>query len=319
MPIKRLIVSIFSVGMMVLGADGASGQDYPNKPIRILTAEAGGNGDLHARVTAQGLSSSLGSVIVDNRSTTVIAAETVAKATPDGYTLLVTGSAFWVGTLLQKMSYDPVNDFSPISLLSISPLVLVVHPSLPVNSVKDLIALAKSKPGELNYASNAIGAPSHLAAELFKSMAAVNIVRINYKGGSAAPNALLGGEVQMMFGSPAAVAPHVRSGRLKALAVTSAQPSALVPDLPTMAASGLPGYVSQVTTGVFVPARTPEAIIKRLNQETVRFLNISEAKERLLKSGVEAASSSPEQFAAIIKAELISLGKLIKDAGIKLE
>ena len=203
--------------------------------------------------------------------------------------------------------------------MTILPNVLVVHPSLPVKSVKELIALAKARPGELNYASGGIGAAGHLAAELFKFMAGVNIARIDYKGNAGAVTAIMGGEVQMGFNSAPSVAPHVKSGRLRALAVTSAQPSVLTPGLTTVAASGLRGYESVVMVGIFSPAKTPAAIITRLNQEIVRVLNREDVKEKLLSAGTEAVGNSPEQFLATIKSEMATVGKLIKDTGIRVE
>ena len=218
-----------------------------------------------------------------------------------------------------NVPWDAIRDFSPITLATSQPSILAVHPSLPVKSVKELIALAKSKPGALNYSVGASGTAQHFAAELFKVMAGVNIVMINYKGGGPATNALIAGEVQVSFVSAASAAPFVKSGRLRALAVTSAQPSMLAPGLPTVAASGLPGYESVTLAGIYAPAKTPTAIINRLNQEFVRVLNGADVKEKLLNSGVEAAGNSPEQFAATIKADMTTVGKLIKDAGIRAE
>ena len=244
----------------------------------------------------------------------------MAKAPPDGYTLFLSGSNFWVEPLLQKVPYDPARDFSPIAGATTSPLVFVVHPSLPVKSVKELIALAKARPGALNYSSSVTGTSGHLAAELFKSMAGVDIVRIGYKSGGQSVIALVSGEVQVAF-NPAGgtVMSQVKSGRLRALAVTSAQPSVLAPGLPTMAAAGLPGYESSAIQSVFAPAKTPEAIITRLNQEILRFLNAPETKERLINASVEAIGSTPEQLAATVKFEMAKWGKVIKDAGIRAE
>jgi tripartite-type tricarboxylate transporter receptor subunit TctC len=315
----RLTVSIALVGIMILSAGLVSGQEYPNKPIRIVTDAAGGNTDLQARLIAQGISGPLGQpVIVDNRPSGVIPIEVVSKALPDGYILLVNSGTLWIEPLLRKTPYDPVRDFSPITLAAMSPLILVVHPSLPVKSVKDLIALAKAKPGELNYSSGPTGGPNHLAAELFKSMAGVNIVHVSYQGGGPAVTALMGGEVQLLFSLAATATPHVRSGKLRALAVSSAQPSALAPDLPTVAMT-LPGYEAGSMTGMFAPAKTPQAIINRLNQEIVRFLKTPETKEKFLSAGIEPVGSSPAESGAKMKSEMAALGKVIKDAGIKAE
>ena len=315
----RSVVSIFSVAMLVLGASLVYGQNYPSKPIRIMAAEAGGAADFAARIIAPTISGSLGQpVIIDNR-VAIIATETAARAAPDGYTLLFIASSFWLGPLLQKASYDPVKDFSPITVVVIESNILVVHPSLPVTSVKELIAMAKARPGELNYANTALGGAIHLAAELFKSMAGVNIVGVPYKGTAAALNAVLAGEVQLMFPAAGVAAPHVKSGRLRALASTRAQPSAMFPELPTMAASGLLGYEAGNTQGLFAPAKTPAAIIGRLNDEIIKVLNRADVKEKFLNYGIEAAGSSPQQFAATIKSDMTRIAKLIKDAGIHIE
>ena len=318
MLIRRYIAGIFSVNL--LGAVMVHGQDYPSKPIRIITGGATGTVGFTSRLIAQGISGPLGQqVVVDSRGSGVIIPEIVSKAPPDGYTLLVSGSALWLGPLMQTMPYDPVRDLSPISSVSRAPLLLVVTPSLPVSSVKELIALARAKPGELNYASNQLGGATHLAAELFKAMAGVNIVNILYKSDSQLLTDLFGGRVQLTFRGPALVIPQVKSGKLTALAVTSAEPSTLVPGLPTVAASGLPGYESVTIYAVFAPAKTPEAIIKRLNQEIVRFLKTTEAREQFFNSGVETIGSSPEELAATMKSEMTRAGKVIKDAGIKAE
>jgi tripartite-type tricarboxylate transporter receptor subunit TctC len=307
---------LLSVGLMAPGAGVVSGQDYPNKPIRIVTGLAGGGGDSVARIIAQGISGPLGqSVIVDNR-TTIQASEAASKAPPDGYTLLVIGSSVWIFPLLQKAPYE-VSDFSPISLISREINVVSVHPSVPVKSIKELIALAKARPGALNYGAGVIGGPQHLAAELFKSMAGVDIVRISYKGNAQSITGLISGEVQLMITDVGLLAPHVKMGRLRALAVTSLEPSALAPGLPTVAASGLPGYEAVGMTVMMAPANTPSAIINRLNQEIVRFLNRSDVKERFLNDGEEVVANSPEQFAAIIKSDMARISKVIKDAGIK--
>lgn len=308
-------------GLMTLGAGVVFGQTFPDRPIRIVTGPAGGENDNVARAIAQGISGPLGQpVIVDNRASTgVVPIEAVAKSKPDGYTVLVIGSSLWTVPLIQKTPYDPVKDFSPITLTTISPNVLVVHPSVPVKSVKELIALAKARPGVLNYSSGVIGGFSHLAAELFKSLAGVNIVQIVYKGSAQSVNGILGGEVELTFAGVTPVAPQVKSGRLRALAVTSAEPSTLYPSLPTVAAAGVPGYEAVLSLGMLAPAGTPAAIVNRLNQETVRVLHTPELKGRFLNSGVETVGNSPEQFAVAIKAEMARLGKVVKDSGMKVE
>ncbi len=291
-------------------------QNYPSKPVRIVTTEAGSGGDFAARLVLPGLRSSLGQpFIVDNRGP--VAMLVAAKSNPDGHTLLLYGSTLWLLPFMRdNVAWDPIKDFSPITMMAGAPNILVVHPSLPVKTVKELIALAKSRPGELNYSSGLAGAVSHLSGELFKAMAGVNIVRVAYKGTGPALNALLGQQTQLMFSAASAATPHVKSGSLRALAVTSAQPSALLPDLPTVAASGLPGYESSLPFAMFAPAKTPLPVIQTLNREIVRILKAPEIKERFLNAGTEVVGSSPEQLASTIKSEMVRWGKVIKDAGI---
>lgn len=316
----RSAAALISIGFIVLGSGSASGQAYPNKPIRLVTAAAGGNNDGTARIVAQGLSGPLGQpLIVDNRPNGVIPGEIVSKAAPDGYTLLVYNNGFWLGPLLLKSPYDPVRDFLPISLTDSTPSIIVVNPSLAANSVKELIALARSKPGELNYATTGGGSSSYLAGELFKALSGVNIVNISYKGVGLALIDLMAGRVQLMIPPSTATAPHVKSGKLRALAVTSAVPSPFYPGVPTAAESGLPGYELVSRTGVFAPAKTPAAIIKRLNQELVRYLQGAEAGQKFRNAGVETVGSSPEQFAAIIKSEISVFSKVIRKTGIRSE
>ena len=295
-------------------------QEFPTRPVRIVTSAVGGTTDLVARLIAQGLTASLGQqVIVDNRPTGIIPGEIVVKAPPDGYTLLFSGSSLWMMPLLQKVPFDPVKDLAPVTLASSTPNIVVVNPAVSATTIKDLIALAKAKPGALNYGSGATGASSHLGAELFKYMAGVNIVRIPYKGQGPAVLGLLGGEVQMSFATSASVAAHIKSGKLRALAIGTAKPSALAPGLPTVAESGLPGYQSASNAGMFVPVRTPARLITLLNREIVQALNKQEVKDLLFRDGTEVAGSSPQEFAASIKAEMASLGKVIKAAGIRTE
>ena len=316
MRLPRLIGWMFPMGLMGLAGAVASGQTDPSRPVRIVTSEIGGFNDLTARMIAQGLSGSLGQqVIVDNRG--IIAIDIVAKAIPDGHTLLCYSNNFWLLPFLQdNFRYDPMKDFSAITLASTAPNILVVHPALAAGSVKELIALAKAKPGELNYGSGATGGAPHLSAELFKAMAGVDIVRINYKGSASTLNALIGGQVQLMFATPGSVDPQVKAGRLKALAVTSARPSALAPGLPTMAASGLPGYEASAILGIFAPARIPAPVVDRLNQEIVRVLKTPEVRQRFLNAGSEVVGSSAQELTAMMKSEMAKWGNVIKDAGI---
>jgi len=310
---------LFVAGMMMLGAGGASGQAYPTRPIRIVTADPGGANDFLSRLIGQGMSESLGQqVIVDNRASALVA-PLVAKSTPDGYTLLVATGIVWIVPLLQATQYDPVKDLVPITLAVSLPSILVVHPSVAVASVKELIALAKARPGELNYGSGANGSATHLAAELFKAMAGINVVRVPYKAAGPAVNGLIGGQVQMMVATASSVAPHIKSGRLKALAVTSARPSEMVPDLPTVSASGVPGYEAATLIGVFAPAKTPAAIIGRLHQEIVKALNRPDIKAKLHNGGMEIVGSTPTQSTTMIAADMATMGKVIRDTGIRAE
>lgn len=322
MLLPRIVVGMFSIGVMFFDAGITSAQSYPNKPIHVIAPATGGGADLAARLIAQGITGPLGQpVVVENRPGGAILGQIVSKAQPDGYTLLLTGNTLWLLPLLQNnVPFDPVNDFAPISLIASAPLLLIVHPSVPANSVQELIALARAGPGKLNYAAAFTGSQNHLAGELFKTMASINIVAIPYKGLALALNDLMGGHVQLMFATPAAARPHVKSGRLRALAVTSAKPSALFPGMPTVGAAGLPGYESEgALIGMFAPTKTPEAIITRLNQEIVRVLNMPDVKEKFLNSGVEAVGGSPEEFAMTMKSDMAKWGKLIRDLGIRAE
>jgi tripartite-type tricarboxylate transporter receptor subunit TctC len=301
------------------GAGPAAAQSFPAKPVRIITAEPGGGNDVAARIIAAHLAGPLGQpVVIENRggASGVIAAEYVIRSAPDGYTLMLYSSAIWIMQFLRTVSFDALRDFAPITLAASAPNILVVHPSLPVKSVKDLIALAKARPGQLNYATGGSGAAAHLSAELFKSMARIDMVRVIYKGTGPGVTALIGGEVQVMFPAAGAVAHYLQSGRLRALGVTSTRPSVLAPGVPTIAASGLPGFDAASTYGIFAPARTPDAVVRRLYQEFVRVLAIPEVKEQFLKAGMETVGSSPEEFAAAMKLEMTRMGKVIKDAGI---
>ena len=289
---------------------------YPSRPIRLLTTEPGSGTNVVARLLAQELSLKLGQpVIVDNRG--IAAVEIVAHAQADGHTLLVYTSPMWLLSFMRgKVAWDVTRDFAPISLTSRQPSVLAVHPQLAVNSVLELIALTRAKPGALNYGSGTAGAPSHLSAELFNSLAGTRITRIPFKGGGPALTALMAREVQLGFGVPAAVLPLARSGRLKALAVTSAEQSPLAPGLATIADSGLPQYEATAIAGFFVPAGTREPIIRILNTEAVRILSAHDTQERLLNAGVEGVSSSPQQLAAAVQHDRVKWGKVIGEAAI---
>jgi len=303
---------------MVSGS--VSGQNYPSKPVRIIAAQTGGASDLIVRQVAVGLTGSLNQqVIVDNRggAAGAVAAQGVAKAPADGYTLLAYSNNVWLLPFLRKNMPFALTDFAPITMLASSPNVLVVHPSLPPKSVKELIAFAKSRPGQLSYSSGGSGSTLHLSAELFKSLAGINIVHVPYKSGGVGMIDLLGGRVEVMFPVAAAAIPHGKSGRLRILAVTSPESSPLVPGVPTIAEAGLPGYSSELTVGVFVPAGTPALIVDRLNSEIVRLLSQQDTKDRFFELGLKPVGGSPEQLMSTVKAEIVKWGKVIKEAGIR--
>ena len=304
----------------LLVAAQALAQPFPSKPVRILTSTPGNSDDLAARLIAQGITGGLGQqAIVDNRG--VVAVEITARSPPDGYTLLLYGSPMWLAPFLrERVPYDPVKDFVPITWATNSPNLLVVHPSPPVKSVRELVALARARPNELNYGSGSPGSTPHLAAELFRSMTGgVQIVRVAYKGSGPALTALLSGELHFMFPSTGSANPLLKSGKIRPLAVTTLKPTPLAPGLPTVAEAGLPGYESASLLAVFAPAGTPDAIVRRLSQEMVKVLQSGEAKDRLFNSGVEAMGSTPEQFSAVLKSEMAKWGKVIREAGIKSE
>ncbi|MES2563350.1 MAG: tripartite tricarboxylate transporter substrate binding protein [Pseudomonadota bacterium] len=296
----------------------AHAQTYPTKPVRIVTVAPGSANDLVARLIAQELKGALSQpVIVDNRGT--IAAEIVAKAPPDGYTLLLYGSAVWISPFIYKNEpSSPLKELAPITLVASSPNVVVVHPSLPVKTPRELIALARKRPGELHYATGSLGAAPHLAAELFKALGRVDIVRVPYKGTGGSLIGLLSGEVEMMFPTAGSVTPHIKAGRLRALAVTSLKPTALAPGLPTLNET-LPGYESVSLNGMFAPARTPAAIVSLVNQEVGRVLTRPDVKEKLVNAGMDALTNSPDEFSALIKSEMAKWGKVIRDARISVD
>ena len=311
-----MIRSLFLIAA-VTAANVTMAQDYPTRPIRIVTAAVGGGIDFTARLLSAGLTDRLGQqVIVDNRGGTNVAPQTVAKSTPDGYTLLVHNNTVWLSPLLDTVPYDYEKELAPITLAARSPNILVVHPSLGINSVKELIALAKANPGKIDYASGPVGASNHLAAELFKAMAGVDLTRIGYKGGGPALNDVVAGQVKVMFATTGSVTSHVQSGRLKALGVTSAEPSPLVPGMATVSSLGVPGYSSEAIYGFWAPARTPAPIMRRLHDEAVRVLSQPEVKDRFFKSGVETVTSTPQEFAQVMKSENARLGKVLRSVGI---
>ncbi|MFN7088168.1 MAG: tripartite tricarboxylate transporter substrate binding protein [Burkholderiales bacterium] len=290
----------------------------------IVAYPPGGGTDIVGRLIAHKLSENLGqNVVVDNRggATGNIGTELAARATPDGHTLLmgnVAPNAINV-SLFNKLPYDPVKDFAPVSLVAVTPNILVVPPSLPVKTVKDLIALAKSKPGTLNFPSAGVGSSSHLAGEMLKTMAGIDMVHVPYKGGGPALVALLSGQVQLMFATLPAAMPHVKSGKLRPVAVTSGKRSLTLSDLPTIAESGIAGYEAATWYGLLAPARTPKPVVTRLHGEVVKILAVPGAREQLADQGFEPVGNTPQEFGAYIRAEIVKWGKVIRDAGIKPE
>ena len=319
MSLSRSNAGISSVAVLVLGTSAVFGQAYPNRPLRIVTGNVGGGNDFVARQVAQGLSGALGQPVIVMNLGGGRTPDVLLQSLPDGYTMSVNGNNTWTAPLFRKLNYDVVRDFAPITLVSRDVNVVAVHVSIAANSVKELIALAKAKPGALNFGSSTFGSPQYLGTEIFKSMAGIDIVGIPYKGVAPAINALLSGEVQILIGDPGLVAPHVKSGKLKALAVTSSSPSVLAPGLPTVAATGLPGYEWVGMTGMFAPIKTPADIINRLNREVARFLARADVKERFLSIGAEVVGSTPAEFAAAIKADIANVARVAKSAGLKVE
>jgi tripartite-type tricarboxylate transporter receptor subunit TctC len=307
------------------GPSASSGQAYPSKPIRLIVPfAAGGGNDNVARLVGKRLADGLGQpVIVDNRPGAggVVGAELAARAAPDGYTLFLggVGSHAINPNLIKDLPYDPVRDFAPVELLAQAPLVLVVHPSVPARDIAEFIAYARNNPGKLNFASNGNGSSSQLAAVMFDSMAGVDMVHVPYKGLSPALADLLSGQVQVMFSSVVAILPHIKAGKLRGLAVTGAKRLPSLPDLPTIAESGFPGYEASSWYGILAPAGTPPDIVARLNAELSKALEQPEVKTSLRAEGAEPVGGSPEQFAAHIRSEKERLGKLIRDANIRLE
>ncbi len=316
--IQRVLAAV-----AVLVMTGAAAQEYPSRPIRfIVPFPPGGGNDTMARTIGNKLAAALGQqFVVDNRAGAggVIGAEMAARAAPDGYTLFLGGVASHgiVPNLQPRLGYDPVRDFAPVSLIASAPLILVVHPAVPAKSVKELVQLAKARPGQLNFASNGTGGSSHLAAELFEMMTGTDIVHVPYKGLSPALNDLLSGQVQLMFSSTVAMLPQVRAGRLRPLAMTSAKRSAAMPEVPTVAESGAPGYETVSWYGVLAPAGTARTVIDRLNHEIVKAVRLPDVRERLMGEGAEAVGGTPAEFAAHIKRELARWAQVIKQAKIK--
>lgn len=317
------VAAVVSITAAITGASPAIAQDYPARPIRfIVPFPAGGLGDVVARVLGQRLTEAWGQqVVIDNRAGAggTIGVQTAARATADGYTLVLgTSSTHATGpALYPDVPYDPVRDFAPISLSVLIPNILVAHPSVPVHSIKELIQLAKSRPGQITFASNGTGTSSHIAGELLKRAAGIDLVHVPYKGAGIAINDALGGHVQLLFGGISTSLPHVKTGRLRALAVTSLTRSAAAPDVPTVAEQGLPGFEVVHWMGALAPATTPKPLVTRLHAEMARAVSTPEQKERFARLGLDSVGGTPEQFTAFIKAEIAKWSKLFREAGIK--
>ena len=302
---------------------GAFAQQYPSKPIRIIVPQsAGGSTDLVARPLAQQLAQTLGaSVVVENRpgAGSVIGTDLVAKAAPDGYTLLAVAASVTMSPSLYKLPFDPLRDLAPISQLTSLPNILVVHPSMPIKSVKELIAFVKARPGQLNFGSSGIATGTHLSMELLMYMTGMKMVHIPYKGGSLNVNALIGGETQVNFSTISTALPHVQSGRLRGLAVSTAKRAAAAPDVPTIAQAGVPGYDYSSWIGLLAPAKTPQAIIAKLNAESIKAMQAPEMKAIMAVEASEPVGSTPDEFDTVMKTEVARWMKVVKAAGIKSE
>ena len=315
----KLLLAISLVDALVISS--ATAQDYPNRTIRIIVPfTPGGATDVVTRIVAQKLSEQTGrQVVTDNRGGAggIVGAEAVAKAPPDGYTLVMgtSGTHAINVSLYPKLPYDPVKDFAPVTRTAVLPSMILAHPSVPATNVRELIAIAKKNPGQLTYASS--GSAQYLTGALFTSMAQIDMLHVPYKGGGQAMPAQLGGEVALSFSTVVSSLPHVKSGRLRGLAVTSAKRTPAAPEFPTVAESGLPGYEAVSWYGVLAPAGTPRDIVTRLNTEVVRALKLPEVRQLMLAQGAEPVSESPEQFAALIKSDIAKWGDVVRKSGAK--
>lgn len=309
----------------LIAAPVAHAQQYPNKPVKIIVPyPPGGTSDILARAIGQKLTDSLGqTIVVENKpgANGNLGADFVSKSAPDGYTLLLADiGALAISPSLYKLAFDPATDFSPVTMVAYSPHILVVHPSVPVNSAKELVALAKSKPGTLNFAASSVGSAPHLAGIEFASRAGVDWAYIPYKGGAQAITDMAGGQADVMFNGMLATYPHVKSGKLKILAVSSSKRMSAIPDVPTVAeAAGLDGFQTGSWQGVLAPPNTPKDIVARLNTEIVKILNTTEMRERLAAQGAEVLTNTPEQFSTFIRDEKSRWARVVKAANLKLE
>lgn len=313
--IAAMAVAVMSIIFGTLHAEA-----YPTKPIRLIVPFAAGGGvDICARIVGQKMSESLGqSVIVENRpgGGTIVGADYVARSAPDGYTFLVTTNGHTILPSLFKLPFDPINDFEPVSMVVSFPYVLVVNPSVPAKSLPELIELAKEKPGSMNYGSAGVGTGPQLAMELLKTEAGINVVHVPYKGNGPVTAAVLAGEIQMMLDTMVGPLPSIRAGKLRALAITSAVRSPLLPDVPTFSEAGTPGYIFEGWNGIFAPAKTPKVIIGRVSEEIAKALAAPDVKQRFAELGYLASSDTPQHFSTVVSKQIEKNAKIIKDAGI---
>ncbi len=314
---------LLTAAVLFAACAGAHAQSYPEKAVRLIVPyAAGGNADLLGRVVGQKLGELFSQqFIIDNRAGAngVIGTELLAKAPPDGYTLAFTASGHSINPGMYKVPYDPIRDFAPIAQTSSTPILIAVTAALPAKNVKALAALAKSRPGDLSYASQGNGSPGHLAGALFNSMNGVNIVHIPYKSTAQAITDLTSGQVQMMYPSATSILPHVKAGRLRAVAIATKSRSALAPDIPTAAESGMPGFEAGIWNGVMAPAGTSPAIIEKLHTAIAKIIQSPDTRERILGMGADPAISTPAEFSAFIAAELKKWTKVIKESGARLD
>ena len=314
----KLLMAVVSLGV---GVVHAAEPQWPVRPLRIIVPQsAGGSTDFTARLVAAKFNEFLGQqAVVDNRpgAGSIIGTDLVAKANPDGYTILVVASSITLNpTLHKKLPFDPIRDLAPVTVLSAFPNMLAVNPSLPAKSVQELIALAKAKPGQINYGSSGAATGTHLSAELFKLMTGTDMVHVPYRGGAPAVTALLGGQVQLNFATIPSVLPHVRANRLRALGVTTAKRSPAAPEVPTIAEAGVPGYDHGPWNGMLLPARTPATIVNRLNAASAKAIHLPDVKAALAQEGAEPVGNRPEEFGKMIREETVKWAKVIKAANI---
>ena len=317
-----LATTLWTLSALVLAASEAAAADnFPSKPVKIVVPYTpGGGADILARTLAAALAPKIGQpVIVENRpgANTITGTEYVANSPPDGYTLLLVPASFSINPSFYKLPYDTIKGFAPVALVALVPLLLVTNPAVPVNSVKDLIALAKAKPGQLTFASYGSGSPAHLAGELFKSMVGVDMLHIPYKGSAPALADIVAGHVALSFSSMSPAVPLVKSGRLKAIAVSTAKRVSAMKEIPTIAESGVPGYEVLAWNGIAAPAGTPKDVVAKLNKAIAEIVATTEFRDRISAQGFEPESSSPEEFSELIQRDILKWAKVIKDSGAK--